>query len=93
MVNCIVEMFGFALEESGLNRVTIELEKGSHLGDLIGRLRIKLPSLEGKVIVRGENRLVDRCTFNIDGLFYFDDMDIEIQEDCHIRLLTLATGG
>ena len=94
VVSCIVEMFGFALEESGLNRVTIILEEGSDLGDLISGLRAEVPSLVGRVIDRDSNRLVERCAFNVDGRFYFyDDVDYKINKDIRIQLLTLATGG
>ena len=93
LVKCVVEMFGLALEESGLREVEIELPAGSDLSDLIASLRVRVPSLVGGVIRRDENRLVDRCAFNIDGRFYFEDTGYKLEHDCSIRLLTLATGG
>ena len=93
MVKCTVEMYGFALDESGINEIEVELKDRAGLRDLIAELRRKVPSLEGSVIRRGEDRLVDRCAFNIEGSFYFHDMDTSLKDGSRIRLLTLATGG
>ena len=86
-------MYGFALEVSGINEVNLELEDGAHLRELIAALRGKVPELEGKVIKPGENSLVERCVFNIEGRFYFENEDTELKDGSRVRLLTLATGG
>ncbi len=93
MIKCVVEMYGFALEESGLSEIEVDLNEGARLGDLVAELRRKIPALEGRVIRPGENRLVDRCAFNIEGRFYFDNTDLKLNDGCRVRLLTLATGG
>ena len=93
MIKCIVEMYGIALEVSGINEVALELEDGAHLEELIAELRNKVPALEGTVIKSDENRLTERCLFNIDGRFYFYEEDTELKDGSRLRLLTLATGG
>lgn len=92
-MKCIIEMYGLALEISGENEVEIDLAEGAHLTDVIETLRQKLPELEGKVILKGTNRLVENCVFNVDGRFYFSDEDTELKDISRIRLLPLATGG
>ena len=86
-------MYGLAFEESGMNEIKVTLNNGARLKDLIAELRHRAPSLEGQVIVPGEDRLVDTCTFNIDGRFYYGDENIGLQDGCRARLLTLAVGG
>ena len=93
MIKCTVEMYGYAFEESGLNEIEISLNDKARLKDLVAELRRRVPSLEGQVIRSGEDRLVDRCAFNIDGRFYYNDTDIALKDGCRVRLLTLATGG
>ena len=86
-------MYGLAFEESGMNEIEVSLNNGAHLKDFIAELRQRVPSLEGQVIVPGEDRLADQCTFNIDGRFYYNDENIELKDGCRVRLLTLAVGG
>lgn len=76
-----------------MNEIEVDLPDEARLKDLVAELRHRVPSLEGQVILPGEDRLVDRCAFNIDGRFYYDDTDIKIRDGCRARLLTLATGG
>ncbi|MFC1949326.1 MoaD/ThiS family protein [Chloroflexota bacterium] len=93
MIKCIVEMFGLAREVSELPEIEIGLEKGAGLSDVVAALRREIPALEGPVIRKGEDRLEDSVTFNIDGRFYHNDNGIELKDGDHLRLLTLAIGG
>ena len=93
MVKCVVEMYGFARDASGIDETEVVLKDAANLHDLVAELRRKVPALEGSVIRSGEDRLIDRCAFNIDGRFYFDNDDFRLKDGCHVRLLTLATGG
>ncbi|GAI05281.1 unnamed protein product [marine sediment metagenome] len=71
----------------------VELKDGASLGDVIAALRREIPALEGRVIRTGENRLMEQCAFNINGRFYLDDREVQLQNGDRILLLTLATGG
>jgi molybdopterin converting factor small subunit len=95
MIKCTVEMYGFALEESGISETELVLKDGATLRDLISALKTQIPALAGRVIQPDEDRLVERCCFNIEGRFYFhdDDMDLPVRDGWRVRLLTLATGG
>ncbi len=55
---------------------------------------VKSRRWRGHVIRAGENRLMERYAFNINGRFYFDDREeLQLQGSDRIALLTLATGG
>ena len=93
MNRCIVQLFGLPREVTELREVEIELTDGASLGDVIAALRREIPALEGYAIRAGENRLMEHCAFNINGHFYLDDKEIQLQDGDRVVLLTLATGG
>ena len=88
-----VELFGMSNQLVGLRRVEVELDDGACLEDLVAALRRKIPALEGSVIRRGEDRLTNHYTFNVNGRFYMDDYAVKVHDDDHIVLLTFALGG
>ena len=88
MFRCTVEMFGLSDEITGLRKVEVELRDGASLGALIAALRREIPALEGCVICDGEDRLTEYYAFNINGRFYFDDRELQIQDGDHVVLLT-----
>ena len=96
MIKCIVEFFGVPVNTNDL-KVEIELKEGAKLKDVIAALRYKLPALEGKIIVRGQDRMAEGYTFNIHGHFYVDgydnDQDIQLKNNDRIAVLTIPTGG
>jgi len=73
--------------------VEVELEDGASLRDIVAALMRKIPALEGGVTRAGEDRLMEYYAFNINGRFYFDDMELQLQGNDRVALLTLATGG
>ena len=93
MKRCTVQLFGLPHEVTELREVEVELKDGANLGDVIAALRREIPALEGRVIRAGENRLMEHCAFNINGRFYLDDREVQLQDSDRILLLTLATGG
>ncbi len=93
MIRCIVQLFGLPHEITELREVEVELKDGANLRDVIAALRREIPALEGHAIRTGENRLMEHCAFNINGRFYLDDKDVQLQNSDRIALLTLATGG
>jgi len=93
MNRCIVQLFGLPREATGLHEVKVELKDGANLGDVIAALRREIPALEGRVIRAGENRLMEHCAFNINGRFYLNDKEVQLQDGDRVALLTLATGG
>ena len=96
MIKCIVEFFGVPVKTTE-TKVEIELKEGAKLKDVIAALRYKLPALEGKIIVPGQDRMVEGYTFNIHGHFYVDgydnDQDIQFKDGDRIAVLTIPTGG
>lgn len=93
MFKCIIQMFGLPREITELREVEVELKDGASMGDVIAALRHKIPALEGSVILTGEDRLVELYKFNVNGRFYFDGMDFQLQSGDRIALLTPITGG
>ena len=93
MNRCIVQLFGLPREVTELQKVEVGLKDGANLGDVIAALRREIPALEGPVIRAGEKRLMERCAFNINGRFYLNDKDVQLQDGDRVSLLTLATGG
>jgi molybdopterin converting factor small subunit len=89
----VVQLFGLPRQATELPEVEIELKDGANLGDVIAALRREIPALEGPVIRAGENRLMEHCAFNINGRFYLNDRDVQLQDSDRVSLLTLATGG
>jgi molybdopterin converting factor small subunit len=88
-----VQMYGLSREVTPLREVEIELIEGAGMADVVSALRKKIPALEGPVIRPGEDRLEELYKFNINGRFYFDGMDFQLQKDDRIALLVPATGG
>ena len=93
MARYTVEMFGLPHEMTELREVEVELEKGARLRDVIAALRRAIPALEGRVISPDEDRLMERYAFNVNGRFYFDDMNLQLHSGDRVALLTLAMGG
>ncbi len=93
MLRCIVQLFGLPHEITELHEVEVELKDEAKLGDVIAALRREIPALEGRVIRAGENRLMEHCVFNINGRFYPDDREVQLQDGDRILLLAIATGG
>ena len=93
MPKYIIEMYGIPREITDLEQVEIEIEDGAGIGDIIKILRDKIPALEGPVIRAGEDRLVDVYNFNINGRFYYDGMDLNLQCGDHIALLLTPLAG
>ncbi|MCR4394176.1 MAG: MoaD/ThiS family protein [Dehalococcoidales bacterium] len=93
MFKCRLEMYGLPPEITTLRAVELELRDGATMAEVIAALKEKIPSLEGSVIRRGENRLEDLYKFNVNGHFYFDGMDFQLHQGDRIALLVPATGG
>jgi molybdopterin converting factor small subunit len=93
MFKCVVQIFGLPREISDLREVEVELKDGASMGEVIAALRQKIPALEGPVIRNREDRLVEYYKFNVNGLFYFDGMDFQLQSGDRIALLMPVTGG
>ena len=93
MKRCVVELFGLPREITELREVEITLKGGVSLGAVIAALRREIPALEGCVIRAGEDRLMGHYGFNINGHFYLDDGELQLQDGDHVLLLALAGGG
>lgn len=93
MNKCVVQLFGLPHEVTELQKVEVGLKDRASLGDVIAALKSEIPALEGPVIRVGENRLMERYAFNINGRFYLNDEEVQLKEGDRIALLTLATGG
>lgn len=86
-------MYGLPREITEKREVEVELGDGAGMAEVVAALRGKVPSLEGPVIVPGEDRLVDEYKFNINGTFYFAGMDFQLKKGDRIALLVPMTGG
>ena len=94
MVYCVVQIFGLPRDITDARNVEVELKNEARaMSDLIAALRKKIPALEGPVIRVGEDRLVERYKFNVNGRLYYDGMAFQLQSGDRIALLTPMTGG
>lgn len=93
MFRCMVEMFGLSEEITNLQKAEVDLKDGASPRDVIVALRHQIPALEGPVIRRGEDQLVDHYGFYINGHFYSGKEEVELKNGDRIVLLALATGG
>ena len=96
MTKCTVDFFVLPASITE-QKVEIEVKEGAKLRDIIAALRLKVPALEGKIIITGQDYMVDGFTFNIHGHFYVDgfdnDQDLQLKDGDHIALLTMPVGG
>jgi molybdopterin converting factor small subunit len=90
---CVIHMYGLPQEITTLREVEVELEEGAGMADVIAAMKKKIPALQGPVIRTGENRLEELYKFNVNGHFYFDGMDFQLQRGDRIGLLPPVTGG
>jgi molybdopterin converting factor small subunit len=88
-----IPMYGLPREITELREVEVELSDKPDMAEIIAAMKAKVPSLEGPVIRRGENRLVEQFKFNVNGRFYFDGQDFTLHEGDRIALLVPMTGG
>jgi len=86
-------MYGLPREVTEKREVEVELQEGSGMAEVVAALREKLPKLEGRAVVPGENRLAEGYKFNINGHFYFAGMDFKLKQGDRIALLIPMTGG
>ena len=93
MFSVKIEIFGVPSGVTSLKSVDVTLEDGATVSDLAAAIRQAIPALEGKVIRRGENRLVENYSFNINGNFYSGNESIKLNSNDSIKLVMLATGG
>ena len=93
MFKCVVEMFGLPSEITELREVEVELDDGATLRDVVAALKSRVPALEGTAIRAEEDQLVENYKFNVNGRFYYDDMDLKIKSGDRIALLVPITGG
>jgi molybdopterin converting factor small subunit len=96
MIKCIVEFYGVPVTAPG-QKVEIELKEGARLKDIIAALRVKLPEVEGSIIVTGQDKMIDGFTFNIKGKFYIDgdddDSKLDLKDGDKVAVLTIPIGG
>jgi molybdopterin converting factor small subunit len=93
MTKWTIPMYGLPREITPLREVEIELEDNATMAQVLAAMKVKIPSLEGPVIRRGENRLIDQFKFNVNGRFYFDGQDFNLRPGDQIALLVPITGG
>jgi molybdopterin converting factor small subunit len=86
-------MYGLPREITELREVEVELNEGAGMAEVVAALRKEVPSLEGPVIVTGQDRLAPEYKFNINGSFYFAGMDFKLRKSDRIALLVPMTGG
>jgi molybdopterin converting factor small subunit len=93
MFKVVIPMYGLPREITEKREVEVTLRDGATMPEVIAAMRKQIPSLEGRVIRRGEDRLVEQFKFNINGKFYFDGQDFELHPGDCIALLVPMTGG
>ncbi|MBN2039003.1 MAG: MoaD/ThiS family protein [Spirochaetes bacterium] len=88
-----IHIYGLPKDISDLREIEVELNDGAGMNEVVSAMREKIPALEGSVILEGENRLAEYYKFNINGHFYFDGMEFELNEGDRIALLMPMPGG
>ena len=90
-MNLAVEMFGLS-PYTEANSVSVEVEDGATLGQLLQALGYKVPQLKGRVI-QSDNRLVENYGLYINGEFVSDEGAVRLNQGDRVVLILLATGG
>lgn len=93
MIRCVVELYGLPRQVTELREVEVGLKDGASLSEVVAALKREIPALEGRVTRAGEDRLLEHYAFNVNGHFYFEDREVQLQDGDHVLLLTLASGG
>jgi molybdopterin converting factor small subunit len=93
MFKVVIPMYGLRREITEAREVEVELRDGATMAEVIAAMREKIPSLEGPVLRKGEDRLVEQYKFNVNGRFYFDGQDFKLNKGDRIALLVPITGG
>jgi molybdopterin converting factor small subunit len=93
MFKVTIPMYGLPREITEKREVEVELRDGATMPEVIAAMKEKVPALEGPVIRRGEDRLVELYKFNVNGKFYFDGQNFELHPGDRIALLIPMTGG
>jgi molybdopterin converting factor small subunit len=89
----VIPMYGLPREITEKREVEVELSNGAGMAEVVAALREKVPNLEGRAIIPGEDQLADEYKFNINGTFYFAGMDFKLKKGDRIALLVPMTGG
>ena len=90
---CVIPFYGVSREVTTVRQVEVDLVNGAGMAEVIAAIKEQVPSLDGPVFRKGENRLEEQFKFNINGQFYFDGMDFQLHPDDRIALLVPMTGG
>jgi molybdopterin converting factor small subunit len=90
---CTIPFYGLSRELTTLRQVEVELTDGAGMAEVIKAIREKVPALDGPVFKRGEDKLVEYYKFNINGKFYFQDMDFQLHPGDRIALLVPLAAG
>ena len=90
---CVIPFYGLSRELTTLRQVEVELTDGAGMAEVIGAIKEKVPSLNGPVFKQGENKLVEYYKFNINGKFYFQDMEFQLHPGDRIALLVPLAAG
>jgi molybdopterin converting factor small subunit len=93
MSKWVIPMYGLPREITEKREVEVELKDGAGMAEVVAALRKKVPALEGRAIVPGEDRLAEGYKFNINGNFYFAGTDFKLKKGDRIALLVPMTGG
>jgi hypothetical protein len=88
-----VEMYGLPHNITQQNKIAVKLKDEASLKDIVAALKQKIPELEGQVIQRGQDQLIENYSFIVNGQFQPFDSGHRIQQNDRIVLVLLATGG
>jgi molybdopterin converting factor small subunit len=93
MFKGVVYIYGLPREIADVREVQVELKDGATMSEVIAELKKKVPALEGPVFRKGEDRLQELYKFNINGDFYYDGQDFQLNKEDRIALLMPVQGG
>jgi hypothetical protein len=88
-----IEMYGLPHNITQQNKIVVLVKDEASLKDIVAALKQKIPALEGQVIQREQDQLIENYTFIVNGQFQPGDGGYRIQQNDRIVLVLLATGG
>jgi hypothetical protein len=81
MFDGVIYICSLPWEIADVRELHVKLRGGARMGEVIAALKERVPALEGPAFREGKNRLQHLYKFNVNGNFYCDGQDFQLQKE------------